>query len=304
LLLRGKKVSFSLRALKIYIDGSCRNNPGGSGGFAARIEFPLDWDQPDEPLENRGYFETTNNRMEVEPCIFAYEWILERGIDLGVMHFQIVTDSKYVYENYGRSLGWSKNGWRNSYGRPLDNVDQWKALLRLRRKIGYQVRIEMKLIEGKSTTIAKAVDRDAKAASRLPSEVDRGFRAGKIGRSKNNSGKAAKMFPALGQEVVIRIYKTESVNRDEQKIRFQTYSEEKLDFFDKYVAYADSSIGNALHRRNSYRVRMNGIPQYPQIEEILEGSRSRDRDHASTQGSNATSSHGTQPGRSPHLCRQ
>jgi aquaporin Z len=34
-------VSFDLRALKIYIDGSCRKNPGGAGGFAARIEYPF-----------------------------------------------------------------------------------------------------------------------------------------------------------------------------------------------------------------------------------------------------------------------
>jgi ribonuclease HI len=263
-------VSFNLRALKIYIDGSCRKNPGGTGGFAARIEFPFDWDRLDEPLEYRGYFETTNNRMEVEPCIFAHEWVLECGIALGVSHFQIVTDSKYVYENYNRSVGWSRNGWRNFYGRPLDNIDQWKALLRLRRKIGYRVRVEMKLIDGKSTPITKAVDRDAKIASQLPTQVDLGFQPGKIGRSKNNTGKAARMFPAAGEELVIRIYKTESVNRGEQKIKFQTFSEEKLDFFDKYMAYADSLIGNELHRQNVYRVRMNDVPQYPQIEEILE----------------------------------
>jgi hypothetical protein len=208
--------------------------------------------------------------MEIEPCIFAHEWVLERGIDLGVSHFQIVTDSKYVCENYNRSVVWSRNGWRNFYGRPLDNVDQWKALLRLRRKIGYRVRVEMKLIEGKSTAITKTVDRDAKAAALLPSRVDRGFQAGKIGRSKNNTGKAARMFPAAGDELVIRIYGTKLVRRDEQKVKFQTYSEEKRDFFEKYQAYADSLIGNALHRHHVYLVRMNDAPQYPCIEEILD----------------------------------
>lgn len=262
-------MSFDLRALKIYIDGSCRKNPGGTGGFAARIEFPFGWNRPDELLEYRGYLETTNNRMELEACIFAHQWVCDRGIESNISHFQIVTDSKYVFENYNRSVGWSRSGWCNSYGRRLDNVDRWKALLRLRRKIGYQVRVEIKLIEGKSTQIAKAVHRDAKAASLLPFHVDRGFRSGKIGRSKNKTGKAAKMFPAAGEEVVIRVYKTESVSREEQKIKFQTFSKEKLDFFDKYMAYADSSIGNALHRQNVYRVRMNNIPQYPQIEEIL-----------------------------------
>jgi len=99
-------VSFDLRALKIYIDGSCRKNPGGSGGFAARIEYPFDLNRPDEPLEYRGFFETSNNRMELTACLFAHEWILDQGDGLGVQHVQVVTDSKYVYENYNRSIGW------------------------------------------------------------------------------------------------------------------------------------------------------------------------------------------------------
>jgi ribonuclease HI len=262
-------MSFDLRALKIYIDGSCRNNPGGVGGFAARVEFPLDWDRPDLLLDQRGYLETNNNRMELEACIFAHEWILEHGIGLAVAHFQIVTDSKYVYENYGRSVGWSKNGWRNFHGRPLENIDQWKSLLRLRRKIGYRVRVEMKLIQGKSTPITKAVDRDAKGAALVPLRTDSGFRAGKVGRSRNNTGKAARMFPATGRELVIRVYGTKSVRRNEQKIKFQTYDEEKRDFFEKYQAYAHSSVGNELHRHHIYRVRMNDIPQYPQMVEIV-----------------------------------
>ena len=33
-------MSFDPHALKIYIDGSCFNNPGGNGGFAAIVEYP------------------------------------------------------------------------------------------------------------------------------------------------------------------------------------------------------------------------------------------------------------------------
>ena len=262
-------MSFDLRALKIYIDGSCLKNPGGSGGFAARLEYPFDWGQPDERLDYCGYFETNNNRMELRACLFAHEWILDQGEELGVQHIQIVTDSKYVYENYNRSIGWSRNGWRNFHERPVENPDLWKDLLRARRKLGFRLRVEVKLIAGKSTPITKAVDRDAKTASTLPSRVDRGFQSGKIGRSKNNSGKAAKMYPAAGEELVIHIYQT-FVRGNVQKIKFQTFSEEKRDFFDKYVAYAKHTIGNALHRHHVYRVQMNNVSQYPQILEILE----------------------------------
>ena len=185
-----------------------------------------------------------------------HEWILEQGEKLGVHHVQIVTDSKYVYENYTRSIAWSRNGWCNFHDRPIENPDLWKDLLRTRRKLGFRLRIEVKLIAGKSTPITKAVDRDAKAASALPSRVDRGFRSGKIGRSKTIPAKQRGCTPAAGEELVVRIYQT-LVRGNVQKVKFQTFSEEKKDFFDKYFAYAADAIGNALHRQHVYRVRMN-----------------------------------------------
>lgn len=36
------------RALKIYIDGSARKNPGGSSGCAGILRYPDDWNRPDE----------------------------------------------------------------------------------------------------------------------------------------------------------------------------------------------------------------------------------------------------------------
>jgi ribonuclease HI len=262
-------VSFDLRALKIYIDGSCRKNPGGAGGFAARIEYPFGWDLSDELIEYTGYFETSNNRMELRACVFAHEWILEQGENLSVQYVQIVTDSRYVFDNVPRAIGWSKNGWRNLHGRPLENVDLWKDLLRVRRKLGFRLRVEVKLIAGKSTPITKVVDKDAKAAAALPTKVDRGFRAGKIGRAKNNRGKAAKLFPAAGQEITIRVYQSTSIRRGEQKIKFELYSPQAKDFIEKFVAYADAALGNDLHRQHTYLVRLNDVPQYPRILEIV-----------------------------------
>ncbi len=258
-------MSFDLRSLKIYIDGSCRKNPGGSGGFAARIEYPFGWDVPDELIEYVGYFETNNNRMELRACVFAHEWILEQGEDLGVQHVQVVTDSKYVFDNYQRAAGWSTNGWRNVHGRPLENIDLWKDLLRVRRKLGFRVRMEVKLIAGKSTLVTKMVDREAKAAAARPSKVDRGFRPGKIGRAKSNTGKAAKLFPAAGQEITIRVYQTMPIRREEQKVKFQLYSAQAKDFVEKFVAYADAGVGNELHRQHAYVVRMNDVAAYPRI---------------------------------------
>jgi hypothetical protein len=70
------------------------------------------------------------------------------------------------------------------------------------------------------------MDREAQAAAVLPSEVDRGFRSGKIGRPKNKTGKAGKLFPATGQEITIRVYQTMPIRRGEQKVKFELYSEQ------------------------------------------------------------------------------
>jgi ribonuclease HI len=260
-------VSFDPHALKIYVDGSCTKNPGGSGGFAAWIEFPFDWNRDDELLDLIGYFETNSIRMELRAAIFAHKWVRDVGVELGVQRFQVVTDSKYVFENYNRAIAWSQSGWRTRHDRPIDNKDLWKEMLSIRRSL--RVRVDVQWTKGKRSPILKAVDRSSKEASATPVRSDRGFRAGKIGRSRNSSGQTAKMFPAAGQPLVIRVYQTVPVRRQEQKVKFQTYSEQKKDFFDKFSVYAHAELANNLHRHHVYLVQMNDVPQYPRIEEIL-----------------------------------
>jgi ribonuclease HI len=258
-----------LRALKLYVDGACPKNRGGPGGFAVWREFPFDLGLPDEYLESRGYFHTTNNRMELRACLFAHEWIVEQGDDIGVQHVQIVTDSKYVCDGYGYSLNWSQNDWRTLHGRAVENVNLWKEVLRLRKKIAGRPRVEVIKIGRCSSDIATFVDRDAKAAAASPQFEDDGYKPGKSGRSRNNSGKAAKMYAAANDEITILINRTKVVARDTQRVVFQTYCEKRRDFFDKYWAQADNTIGNSLHRGNAFLVRMNDQPQNPRILSIL-----------------------------------
>jgi hypothetical protein len=46
------------------------------------------------------------------------------------------------------------------------------------------VSLDIQWIKGKTSPILKEVDRRAKAAARHPTNIDRGFRGGKVGRSK------------------------------------------------------------------------------------------------------------------------
>jgi len=207
--------------------------------------------------------------MELRACLFAHEWVLEQGRGIGVQRVQVVTDSNYVHENYNRAIRWSGSDWCSAYGRKVGNVDLWKALLRLRRKISGRPRVETVKVDRRSSQIAKAVDNGAKLAARHPTYTDDGFKPGKIGRTRNRDRRAARRYPAAGESLIILVYKMEVVSRGTQNIRFQTYSEDKRDFFEKFSAQADDVIANSLHRGNVFLVRLNDIPQNPRILEIL-----------------------------------
>jgi ribonuclease HI len=269
-------MSFDPHAVKINIDGNCWKNPGGTGGLGVRVDYGCDINREPEVVEYRGYFETNNQRMELRACIFAHEWISENIDDVGASRFLILTDSSCVCGGYSWVIGWAENGYATSAGRPVKNPSLWKDLMTLRRKLSRRVRIEVRLIPRRSDEGAKEADRTAKAAGRLPSHVDWGFQKGKIGRPKNNSKKAAHLYPAAGQTPIIRPYKSDLVRREIQLFKFEVWDEGKKMFFDKFEAYADNAIGNEIHRQNVYQVRMNDVPRYPQILEILWSEKEKD----------------------------
>ena len=70
------------RALKLFIDGNCYKNPGGPGAIACVAHFPDDWNRDDEIIFEEGFHETTNNRMELQACICAYEYVAIQGTKL------------------------------------------------------------------------------------------------------------------------------------------------------------------------------------------------------------------------------
>jgi ribonuclease HI len=234
------------------------------------VEYPSDHNRADETIEQLGYHETTNNRMELRACIWAHEWGQDHADALNVNRVQIVTDSMYVFQNWRNAPYWKKNGWRLADGRPAENVDLWKELLSIRSKS--KVRIDIEWTKGKKSVITKTVDRAAKAAGKSPSETDRGFRPGKVGRTRVKVGGAAQLFPAAGQEAEVLVYQSAAYSRagGENKIKFQVYTDATKDFGGKFVAYSTPEVGALLHRGRVYRVRFNSSPKYPQVVEVLE----------------------------------
>ena len=142
-------MSFDPHALKIYIDGSCFNNPGGNGGFAAIVEYPSDHNRDDERLEEVGFHETTNQRMELRACIWAHEWARENADSLKVERVQIITDSQYVHKFWKYADVWRRNGWRKASGAPIENSDLWREFLSVRNK--RSVRRDIEWFKGKKS---------------------------------------------------------------------------------------------------------------------------------------------------------
>jgi ribonuclease HI len=249
-------------ALKLYIDGNAFNNPGGTGGFACFAEFPESWNRPDEEIFRRGFRETSNNRMELRACICALEYVRDQGSSLAVQRVQIVTDSRYVCDNQKLAHLWRRNGWKTITNRPVENSDLWKKFLSVRPLA--KIRTDIIWRKGKKSQILKSVDRAAKEAGKSPSKPDRGFRTGKIGRSKVKGG-ASSLFPANGQEEVIYIYKSALLRKSDHKVYFNLFNEQSSEFIEKHTAYVSVAISSELHRGHSYRVTFNNDADYPQI---------------------------------------
>ncbi len=255
-------------ALKVYVDGSALKNPGGPGGIAGIAEFPDRMNRENEVVFEEGYFATTNNRMELLACINGLGYIRRHTGILGIQRAIVVTDSLYINDNHRRAPYWKLDKWLNLDKKPIENADLWNEFLRARLNV--RVSLDIQWTKGKSSPVLKEVDRRAKAAARQPTNIDRGFRGGKVGRSKTPTRSASTLFDAKGQEAVINIYRKTLVGRAEDKIYFDLFAEDMKEFAAKYHAYTTAELANELHRGHCYRVRFNDDPKHPFIENILE----------------------------------
>jgi ribonuclease HI len=253
------------RAIHIYADGSCLQNPGGKGGATALVEYPDHFYCAIKQVVDFGCVETSNNRMELLACIKVLEWVRKNKPWPSVDRVQLIIDSQYVSENLSRAGYWQRDSWRNLHGEAKQNADLWKQLHSARSKAG--IRVDFIWQRGKSSPILKDVDKLAKAAATKAMEVDHGFRGGKVSRS--NVKGSAKIFPAAGQSTVIRPYRKNSPIKEENQIRFDLFSMETKQFDASYYAYASNEITAQLHRQHSYQVRFNNNPRNPRIEEII-----------------------------------
>jgi len=105
------------KQIEIFTDGSCLGNPGPGG-----IGIVLRYKQHEKTI-SKGYFKTTNNRMELRAVIEALNILKEP------CQITLYSDSQYMKNGITKWIfNWKKNNWKSSQGKPVKNQDLWQAL--------------------------------------------------------------------------------------------------------------------------------------------------------------------------------
>lgn len=117
----------------IYTDGACRGNPGPtSWGFVV-------YEGTEYKGSKSGFLGTnTNNVGELTAMLEAMKFCSKMKSTV-----VIYTDSSYVLNSLTKWVdGWSRNGWKKSDGKPVQNQDIMAELLKLRNTLGTRVTYE------------------------------------------------------------------------------------------------------------------------------------------------------------------
>lgn len=105
------------KKIEIFTDGSCLGNPG-PGGYAAILRY-----KQTERVLSKGFFQTTNNRMELLAAIVALEQLKQS------CQIDLYSDSQYLRNGILNWIhSWKKNGWKTANKQPVKNVDLWIKL--------------------------------------------------------------------------------------------------------------------------------------------------------------------------------
>jgi ribonuclease HI len=104
----------------LFTDGSCEGNPGPGG-------WGVVWVEDDEIIAERSGTDpnTTNNRMELQALIAAYELL---PVDASIT---VHSDSQLCVKTVNEwAAGWEKRGWKRKSG-PIANLELVKKLYAL-----------------------------------------------------------------------------------------------------------------------------------------------------------------------------
>jgi ribonuclease HI len=252
-------------ALNIFADGSSYSHPrrGGIGIRYVTIDDAGHEVVRDE--EVLGHEGATNNEMELLACIKALEGASEHASFDTVDRIYVFSDSMYVTNNLNRAkFEWPKLKWHNRNGRPVENAELWKRLIRLLHNI--PKRIDFEWVKGHAKdTHNKAVDKLAKQSAK--GVLNHPLKVTAVRRKKSSLIVERGSVPMRGQTLSIGVI-TDTYMRVQRlyKYKYEVLSDGadngKVDFI-----FHDSE--ECLRAGHHYEVRVNDDTKNPRIIEVL-----------------------------------
>lgn len=256
-------------AILIYTDGSLY--PAGRTGGYSIVFVHVNAVGEERIVEEHsppGVRGTTGNRMELQACIDGLEKVSELECFHTVNRVVLRTDSRYVADHYRNAFGnWVRQKWRNQQGRPIENADLWKILVRAYRKI--HKRVEFEWIKGHGKGRAKdqynvLADKLAKASAKNP--LSRSVFRSSVRRKTSSKYTQRGSVKMLGQTMTIRVIEVQwmPVQRI-WKYRYEVTSKDS-----PYCGNLDWVFSSEQMRDgHCYEVRVNENTASPEILEVI-----------------------------------
>ncbi len=157
------------KKITIFTDGASSGNPG-PGGWGAVLVF-------DEQIVELGDGEkrTTNNRMELNAVVGAFEFMRQYGLSVNDYEVEVYSDSTYVVNGITKCIfGWTKNNWINTQKKPVMNRDLWERL----KEVSADYEIKWNVLPGHSGVPGN--ERADKIAVGFRDDDDRGLYHGSL----------------------------------------------------------------------------------------------------------------------------
>jgi ribonuclease HI len=162
---------------------------------------------------------------------------------------------------------WSKSGWKNREGKPVDNADLWKDFVRAFR--GSSKRTELEWVKGHGRGSQKdphnyAADKLADASARSP--LSRREYRSSVRRKVTPHKTMVGSIEACGQTIVVHIVETVWLKVQRTwKYRCEVMSAESPDYQQMDWLYSDHQMRDGHY----YEVTLNDNPKNPMIVAVL-----------------------------------
>lgn len=257
-------------AILVYTDGSLY--PKGRRGGMAIVLVHVDQVGVEvvvDSLSPPGEMGTTNNRMELQAAIEGLKRVADLPQFPHVPLIVVRTDSRYVTRHFQHAqLYWRTNGWRNQSGRPIENADLWKELVKVRGKI--RKRVDFEWVKGHAKGKAKDIYNDA--ADKLAKESAKSPLSKRVYRSSVRRKQSARRtvrssVEMHGQSMRIRVVEMQWMGIQKVwKYRYEVTSTESP--FYENLDWIFSR--HYLRDGHEYLVVVNDQTANPQILDVLE----------------------------------